>query len=1568
MTKSDLLVEVLEKELKTAKVGLIVKGFNDISPNDVLLSLVNKLTNKIYAVAVGYDCDTTDNGKLHLSLQIEDAVKWRSNPEYAGKIIVFISSDSDKLHSLKELDAITVRTISEQLISNYAGKQTNIPSRKFWEALKLMLDSFSFESLCEFAQSIESDISPDGTHNIDSIPNNMWYLGLLSDKTILGARVNPVVQLEENRELIIAIGQISEAHRKRMSSALVKAKPEDRDRYQAAYRNLQIFFKYGNRETLKELDYSTVRELLIATKSVKKDEKISGGNGGGNGGGATEKIIREKELNEKIARCVVLSFDENKDYLSELLEKIRSHFETGDTEIGQIGGEFENRKIVLDRHDTALLKLVHQFCSQENWGGIIQTEETVLKDIVAGSIGSDNMFQPEADESITSYDHVSLFTLLYRFDEKFKQGNFTDTTYDFSQIIADLIEYRETLLANLEIIMYFPILAFSIDENMKTALYKYIEKWTELFRVFNSNESVMRGISHHVTRSVARSLLLLDVIFIKTPTEWKSILLPLHPLFLWRYYEVFKSMYSSEEFSENDAAKLAKVFTNLPQVLNFLVVDSSITNDNTNVELPCSGTIEMLPTFENKTNRYLGNDGIECVEEYLSRWLTFAPYTQKEIRICTVDAPNSADVLKSLKEYLHKNNSGKIVYTIFLTRGQNGNTEIRKLDYDSNDYEIGEYIRQGKLQVSIRNVSSLQEIKRELTDHPVHIAFYFDQSSYSIEYGPSTQQLYINPLVVTYDYEYDILTHRGEIFPSTDMESGIIGDYHKLMRTADLTSFNRTPRPTYNPSTDIRDLLTTIKDKQTVWLVVADRTISNYIPIETIPIGEKRYCHRTVGIWASKDSRVLEQYMILLRKYNLYPQREVLLQILSNFGHISSDGLISIPRSGGDGIAIDNRRKGLIGTVFTAKYYTKKYPNSLIASLDTHDARLWLRDNDIVDGDERADLIGLRYDECINTLFIEPIEVKTRDDTPDAKVGVYDNGEKIIEGHAADQIASVILMIRNMFDGSLENMFTSARKEVLKFQIVSECFRDLHDHDWQQKWDSIFKKLFGKNCTSELNVVVRGLLVHIKLGEPTPQPPVSCKYKSNLDCEIDFITLTTNDIQEYIFETDVQPTIDWNNPDFDTSNDVSSKDMLPTDYDDDNSTSYNAGKTQPEVTQGYVESNISTVMQSVKNEPTRFVPIPTIQTVEPVRPEEIAKLANDFKRSCNGYGIQIDECESDKAIIGSSVIRLTFKMSRGQTLEKLRGRLEDISREMQRSGVLVQSIPNSDKLYLDIPKLNREQVLFSDIEGRLPIINSPEQLPFPLGRTPAGKDIVKNLKECPHLLVGGSTGSGKTIFLYTLIVSLLKTHPLANDLQLLLASSGLEDFVYFEKLPHLVGGKIFSDATETSNMIKEVVFQEFERRKQLLADARARDIDAYNMTQTGQNRLPPLVVIVDEFADLTDQLGNKRSDKESFYTPIRQIAQIGRKRGVHLVLCTQRPSSNLLPTDIKAQLGEKLALRVNDANSSRMIIDETGAQSLQKHGDMLYKTASGIERVQGYFITIPEVERVIAEIMPNSNN
>ena len=158
-----------------------------------------------------------------------------------------------------------------------------------------------------------------------------------------------------------------------------------------------------------------------------------------------------------------------------------------------------------------------------------------------------------------------------------------------------------------------------------------------------------------------------------------------------------------------------------------------------------------------------------------------------------------------------------------------------------------------------------------------------------------------------------------------------------------------------------------------------------------------------------------------------------MLNILSKFGHILADGLISIPRAGANSVAIENRKKGLIGTIFAAKWFSKTFPNSIVASLDSDEAKLWLRDVQLEkEKHERADLIGLYYEDATDTLHVIPIEVKTRDEQPDASIKVMSPISEI-SGHAADQIASVIRMLREMFNGQSENMFISARREVLKY-------------------------------------------------------------------------------------------------------------------------------------------------------------------------------------------------------------------------------------------------------------------------------------------------------------------------------------------------------------------------------------------------------------------------------------------------------------------------------------------------------------------------------------------------------
>ena len=1577
MDKQSLVIGLLLEKMAYSKVGILAKGISDIQPAVIAAELSAQRKSHIYIAAVGYGISTDiEEAEYTLTPSIEKAVLWRSVPEYAGNIVVFVKIDTDKLHSLAEFDVVSLKDVSKYLLELQISNESNTPTQNFWRALQQTSDYYSFEAIMEFVQVVSNEETA-----AEAIPNNMWRLNLLCDADILGTKYKPDERLTRNRELILAIGQLSEDSRKKLSRSLARTKGDDRVRLQNAYNLLQNLYKYGNRDTLRQLDFATVQELFSASKAneskrkKKNLPKSPGGTETDTPDAASEAApIRPKELGQLISDAIVNGNEDDVDAVKELLEELKKHFdpetEENNDSIPTISGVFDDRTIVIENHQSDLRKLVGTVCNEMAWGGLMETEESVLKDAISADIKSFSPFNPVSVESMVAFHggidgSQSLFDFITQFDAQFKAKNI-ETAEMFIPIIEELLTLRGKLLSNLDMIMYYPVLSFGVDEEARQTLIGYIEAWAKLYHAFSINEPTMREMSPSSTSFIARALLLLDVLYVKTPKEWKAILLPLHPIFLWRYYEIFKTLPAKKsQLSEDDATALTAVLNQLPQILSFVIANSIVTETSDDKVLPCSGNIEMLPTFENKTNRYLGDDGTQSIGEILTRWIGFAPYTKNEIRICSVDAPDLIANIRAIKAFMDKNGCERVVYDVYLTRKQNGNTELSKLDYSGKDYEIGEFIRQNKIAISIHNVESASEVKAALSDKPVHVAFYFDQSAYAIEFGPNNKNLYINPLVVTYDYDFDEIQHRGSIFPSSEMDSGLIGDYHKLMKSADVISNNMNPRTTYNGSADMTAVVSTIEDGMVQWLVAADRDTNNYDPHGAIPIGEMQYDRRMVNVWASIDSRIITQYLTMLRAYNLYPKPETLIGILKNFGHIASNGLISIPKFGADAQAIDNKKKGLIGTLFAASWYTKNNQDSLVASLDDDKARLWLQDSRF--GNEQADLVGLKYIAETNTLLIQPIEVKTRDESPDATITKGDDGRHLISGHAAGQIASIVGMLKEIFsvDENSSDMFISARREVLKYQIVSECFRNVHDSEWQKRWCAILKKAFGNGASGNINIQVSGLLMHIKLSEVSGGKVIQCVYADGdegsieyRDCPIEYRLLSAKEIQQEVLG---EGTV--------------LKETLAADYDFDEVPESNEEGTviyefgnpaYSMVAEQKAEYGAKQRELAVEAVATQTDPIDVnIQEkkkdkMKGVKTEEIEQLVKDFKRSCGDYHVSLRECEAKSAVVGPSVIRIKFKLGRGQALQGLASHLEDIGREMKRTGVIIQQVPNSDELLLDVPRLQREKVLFKDVISSIPSVASPEQLLFPLGRTPNGKDLIEDLSQMPHMLVGGSTGSGKSVFLFTMLAAMLMTHPKKEDMQLILSSSKLEDFIHFEGLPHLYSGRIISDAAEATNVIKEVIFEESERRGRLLAEARVANIIEYNKKAT--EKLAPIVVVIDEFADLADQLETTK-EKNAFYKPVQRIAQAGRSRGIHLVICTQRPEAKLVPSTTKAQLNGRVALRVNDGISSRMIIEEPDAQYLQKHGDMIYRNGDVVERAQGYLIEIEELDKIVDDVI-----
>ena len=442
------------------------------------------------------------------------AVLWRSFPEYAGSIVVFVKTDTDKLHSLAEFDVISLKDVSKYLLEQQITNESNTPTQNFWRALQQTSDYYSFEAIMEFVQAVSNE----GTA-AEAIPNNMWRLNLLCDADILGTKYKSDERLTRNRELIFAIGQLSEDSRKKLSRSLARTKGEDRTRLQNAYNLLQNLYKYGNRDTLRQLDFATVQELFSASKAneskkKKKNPPRTPEETGIDTPDVTSEAapIRPKELGQLISDAIVNGDEEDTAAVKELLEELKKHFdpetEENNDSIPTISGVFDDRTIVIENHQSDLRKLVGTVCNETAWGGLMETEESVLKDVISADIKSFSPFNPVGTESMVAFHggidgSQSLFDFITQFDAQFKAKNI-ETAEMFIPIIEELLTLRGKLLSNLDMIMYYPVLSFGVDEEARQTLIGYIEAWAKLYHAFSINEPVMREMSPSSTSFIAR--------------------------------------------------------------------------------------------------------------------------------------------------------------------------------------------------------------------------------------------------------------------------------------------------------------------------------------------------------------------------------------------------------------------------------------------------------------------------------------------------------------------------------------------------------------------------------------------------------------------------------------------------------------------------------------------------------------------------------------------------------------------------------------------------------------------------------------------------------------------------------------------------------------------------------------------------------------------------------------------------------------------------------------------------------------------------------------------------------
>lgn len=366
-----------------------------------------------------------------------------------------------------------------------------------------------------------------------------------------------------------------------------------------------------------------------------------------------------------------------------------------------------------------------------------------------------------------------------------------------------------------------------------------------------------------------------------------------------------------------------------------------------------------------------------------------------------------------------------------------------------------------------------------------------------------------------------------------------------------------------------------------------------------------------------------------------------------------------------------------------------------------------------------------------------------------------------------------------------------------------------------------------------------------------------------------------------------------------------------------------------------------------------------------------SKASNINKNSAEVKGQKLIEILSNFGIqarltntfIGPSVTKFEIVPDENIKVNKISGISDNIKMGLAAKDIRIEApIPGRSAVGVEIPNAENVTVRMSELTKSEKFKDKSKQLLFTLGKDLMGEPVYCELNKMPHLLVAGATGSGKSVCMNTIIISyLLRSDP--KDLKIVLIDPKKVEFTPYHDIPHLLW-PVITDSDMASMMLKKAVVI-MEERYDAFADAGVRDIKSFNDlvikhnasvgdSESKMEKMPYIVIIIDELADLM------MTAKKEVEASIQRLTQLSRACGIHMIVATQRPSTDVITGLIKSNIPSRISFAVSSSIDSRTILDQTGAEKLLGHGDMLYlpQGESGPIRVQGCFVTDDEIKRI----------
>ena len=361
----------------------------------------------------------------------------------------------------------------------------------------------------------------------------------------------------------------------------------------------------------------------------------------------------------------------------------------------------------------------------------------------------------------------------------------------------------------------------------------------------------------------------------------------------------------------------------------------------------------------------------------------------------------------------------------------------------------------------------------------------------------------------------------------------------------------------------------------------------------------------------------------------------------------------------------------------------------------------------------------------------------------------------------------------------------------------------------------------------------------------------------------------------------------------------------------------------------------------------------------------LMQTANKLKQVLANFGVKVDVTNVSK---GPAVTRYELQPEMGTKVSRITGLADDIKLNMAAADIRIEApIPGKAAVGIEIPNDGRDSVYLKELLMSKELKEHKSKLAFPAGKDIAGRVVVADIAKMPHMLIAGTTGSGKSVFTNSILMSILyRTTP--EEVRLIVIDPKVVEFQVYNKIPHLLYD-VVTDPKKAAGILNWAVAEMTTRYKKF-ANVGARDIGSYNAkVESGDfpendnpEKMPQILIVIDELADLM-MVAAKEVEEA-----ICRLAQLARAAGIHMVIATQRPSVDVITGLIKANIPSRVALTVASGTDSRTIIDMNGAEKLLGNGDMLFYPAGYVKpvRVQGAYVSDKEIQDTVEFIKNNS--